>query len=106
MPRFLDKTVWVTGASSGIGRQIALAFSAAGATVILSARNEEKLTEVKNRCMSKAIIAPLDLQDGAERLKKAKEVVARHKIDILVNCAGISQRCLVEENLNDLDVER
>lgn len=69
--RFLDKTVWVTGASSGIGRQLALAFSAAGATVILTARNEANLNEVANRCISKAIVMPIDLEQGQESLKKA-----------------------------------
>ena len=44
---FNNKTVWVTGASSGIGKELAIQFAKLGARVILSARNVEKLTEVK-----------------------------------------------------------
>ena len=51
-----DKTVWITGASSGIGRQLALDYLAAGTTVIASARSEAKLS---------TLAAEADLQSGA-----------------------------------------
>ena len=46
--RFQDKVVIVTGASSGIGLETALAFAREGARVVLAARNETKLREVVN----------------------------------------------------------
>ena len=43
-----DKTVWITGASSGIGRCLALELAGMGATVIVSARNKSKLEQLAN----------------------------------------------------------
>lgn len=48
---FKDKVVWITGASSGIGEQIALHLSKYGAKLVLSARSNDKLYQVKNRCI-------------------------------------------------------
>lgn len=46
-----DKVVWITGASSGIGEHIALQLSKHGSKLVLSARNKEKLLQVKNHCL-------------------------------------------------------
>lgn len=48
---FKDQVVWITGASSGIGEQIALNLSKYGAKLVLSARSKDKLHQVKNRCI-------------------------------------------------------
>ena len=48
--RFRDKVVWVTGASSGIGEALALAFSREGARLVLSSRNEAELERVRQNC--------------------------------------------------------
>lgn len=48
---FKDQVVWITGASSGIGEQIALNLSKYGAKLVLSARSKDKLYQVKNRCI-------------------------------------------------------
>jgi NADP-dependent 3-hydroxy acid dehydrogenase YdfG len=89
-PRFMDKTVWITGASSGIGEQLALAFSRAGANVILSARSEARLQEVKAACMGNATVVTLDLSDPARVLEMASKFCKSTKVDILVNNGGIS----------------
>ena len=47
--KFKNKTVWVTGASSGIGRAMAVALSKEGASLILSSRNLEKLHETRTQ---------------------------------------------------------
>ena len=45
-----DLTIWITGASSGIGEALSLAFAKRGASIILSGRDKAKLETVKNRC--------------------------------------------------------
>ena len=47
MSYFHNKRIWVTGASSGIGRSVAIKLSKLGAELILTARNRDKLEEVK-----------------------------------------------------------
>lgn len=95
---FNNKTIWITGASSGIGKAMALAFSSQGANLILSARNEENLREVKNLCKdsNKVEILPLDLTDYLSFSEKVSSALRYFKgIDILINNGGISQRSLV-----------
>ena len=48
MKTISGKVIWITGASSGIGEALAYELSAGGNTLILSARNEERLKEVKS----------------------------------------------------------
>ena len=65
MNSYQNKTVWITGASSGIGRALAIEFSNLGANLILSARNNEKLTETQSLCtnIEQIKILPLDLAE-------------------------------------------
>lgn len=103
---FKNHVVWVTGASSGIGKALALAFSARGAHLILSARREAKLQEVKAACTNPEnhFIVPLDLTDP-ESIQHATETVFRQvkAVDILVNNGGVSQRSLVNETSLEVD---
>lgn len=97
---FNNKTIWITGASSGIGEALALAFTEKGAKIIISARNEDQLKAVRLACPfpEKVKILPLDLaqQDTfTEKVKLAWNVF--DGIDILINNAGISQRALAME---------
>ena len=43
MSGFENKTIWITGASSGIGKALAIKFSSLGANIVLSSRNEDEL---------------------------------------------------------------
>ena len=51
---FKGKVVWVTGASSGIGRALSIAFAAKGAKLVLSARREAELLDVAEECAAAA----------------------------------------------------
>ena len=101
-----NKTVWITGASSGIGEACAIAFAKKGASLILSARNEEKLNQVKEKCLGAPIIhvLPMDVADHNILESKTKEAISKTgNIDILINNAGISQRAFVRDSTLQMD---
>ena len=94
------QTVWITGASSGIGEALTYAYHQMGAKVIISARNESELIRVKAKCkdQNEVHILKLDLEDHASLPTKAVEAIKIFgNIDILINSGGISQRSLAME---------
>ena len=97
MTQLKDKVVWITGASSGIGEALAVAASAEGAKLILSARRQTELERVRQLCAHPANVAllPLDLTafDAADAARRAAGFFGN--VDVLVNNAGISQRSTV-----------
>lgn len=99
MSYFNNKTVWVTGASSGIGKAIALEASAQGAHLVISSRKESDLILVKDLCKNSQVdILPLDLADhqGLANILNENRVLLSN-VDVLINNAGISQRSVVQE---------
>lgn len=93
-----DKTIWITGASSGIGRELAIQLSAKGCNLILSARRKEALEETRQRCKNQGNIKilPLDLADTSEMDSlTTKAINFFGKVDILINNGGLSQRSLI-----------
>ncbi len=103
---FQNKVVWITGASSGIGKHLAIELSKQHALLILSARNKESLETVKRACInSKNIfVLPLDLEQyvGFENtVQQAIKIFGR--IDILVNNGGISQRSFAKDTIINVD---
>ncbi|EIA09195.1 SDR family oxidoreductase [Flavobacterium frigoris] len=101
-----NKVVWITGASSGIGKALALELSQRNCKLILSARNNENLERVKSKCVNSEVpILPFDLSD----FDNAKNHVATAisffgNIDILINNGGVSQRSLLAET--DFEVDK
>jgi dehydrogenase/reductase SDR family protein 7B len=88
------RVAWVTGASSGIGEELAVVLAAAGASVVLSARREDQLQRVARRC-GEAMVLPFDLTDPQQIDHAADRVLAeKGRVDVLVLCAGVSQRSL------------
>ncbi len=101
------QTVLITGASSGIGRALALELDRRGAQLVLAARRLEALAAVRAACRDPARhhLLALDLENPEALPTKAAEAERlAGPIDILVNNAGISLRGRIEET--DIAVDR
>ena len=101
-----DKVVWITGASSGIGAACAEAFCAAGAKVIISARREELLQAVRERCSApdRVTVCPMDVTDHARHDALVESLSSSvGPIDVLINNAGVSQRARAEDTTLEVD---
>ena len=95
------KTALVTGASSGIGRAIAMALAAEGAAVVLAARNREKLEDAAREITDAggtAAAIPTDVTDEAQVIRLFQETRERFgEINLLVNNAGTATAAPLEE---------
>ncbi len=102
-----NKTIWITGASSGVGEGMATVFHREGADLIISARREAELERVKASCADgpgNVHIVPFDIADADQREDAAREVLGQfERIDVLVNNAGIGQRSAAMDTLLDVD---
>ena len=91
------KTVWITGASSGIGAALAKECASRGAAVVLSGRDEARLAAVAEEC-GEALTLPFDVRDEETmRAATAKAIEWRGGIDMFVANAGVSQRSRASE---------
>lgn len=94
------KVVWITGASSGIGKALAAECALQGAQVVLSARRLEELEKVRISLLNPDhhISVAMDITDEAQ-VRHAYEQVLDEKgrIDWLINNAGLSQRALIAD---------
>jgi short-subunit dehydrogenase len=91
----------ITGASSGIGRETALAFARAGVQTALAARREDKLEEVAqtiNALGGETLVVPTDISQPAQVQHLVQATLDRFgRIDVLVNNAGFGLLASVEE---------
>jgi short-subunit dehydrogenase len=96
-----SRTIWITGASSGIGEALAMLWAAPGTTLILSGLSVDQVEPVAAKCEKKGAgvhIIPFDLtkeEQIAEAAGKVQTLVP--KVDILANVGGIGQRSLIIE---------
>ena len=90
---FRDRTVLVTGASSGIGRETALAFAAAGANLVLVARRAKVLAQVAAEARkfgAATLVASADVTEPASVSACFRKAVRRFgAVDVVVNNAGV-----------------
>ena len=96
------KTILVTGASSGIGRGIAIACSKMGANVLVNGRNESRLKETLQLLegeSNKIVVA--DLSNSVQVTEMVTELP---KLDGIVHCDGIGQRVLCKQ-LQERDLD-
>ena len=105
---FLGQTIWITGASSGVGEGLAKVFHREGGNLVISARRGDELERVKASCTDgpgTIQVVPFDLIDATARAAAAEQVLsANDRIDVLINNAGIGQRSLIKDT--DFDVDR
>lgn len=108
MPRFQNKVVLITGASSGIGAATALHFAKEGASLVLSGRNKINLFKIFDKCRSFPDASPLrplvyacDVTDE-KFVETIINATIKHfgKLDILVNNAGVLLAYESLENIN------
>jgi dehydrogenase/reductase SDR family member 7B len=103
MKRFENKVVWITGASSGIGKALAIAFANEGARIILSGRRVDALQAVAHELPTDAMVHPFEVTDFATLDSRVNEAWSwAGRVDILVNNAGISQRSLAMDTDPDV----
>jgi gluconate 5-dehydrogenase len=96
-----NKIALVTGASRGLGRDMALCLAEAGATVLCAGRSVKDLEATAKaiaRKKGKAFVVPIDITEEVATKAQIREIVRKHKrIDVLVNNAGVIHR----ENIVD-----
>lgn len=101
------KTVWITGASSGIGEALCYEFAKHNCNLIISSRRAGELERVKKQCnteSSNILILPLDLSAlPYPDQYSQKAIEAFGHVDILINSGGITQRSLVKDTGIDVD---
>ncbi len=98
---FKDKVIWITGASSGIGAELAYQLAELGAWLVLTARNEEALHGIAKHCLqhtTHCIVLPADLADSSQAAAVAKSAIELFgRIDVLILNAGVTQRSLATQ---------
>lgn len=102
-------TVWLVGASSGIGRAVAASLHAAGARVIVSARQADLLNDFAAQHPG-AQPLPLDVMDAQALQQAVRQIVRNHgRIDLCLYCAGYyqpmrAQQFSLDEAMRHLDI--
>lgn len=107
MGKLNNKTVFITGASAGIGKACAVSFAEEGANLILSARRKEKLDALSENIKSKYGVKVYSFELDVRNYEKVKEKISSlpdewKQIDILINNAGLAKGF---SKINDGDIE-
>ena len=100
MENVQGKVVWITGASSGLGKALTTTLASQGAQIVLSARRFEELENVRVSLPNsdQHISIAMDITNEAQvRDAYAQVLKEKGRIDWLINNAGLSQRALIAE---------
>lgn len=104
---FTDKTIWITGASSGIGEALAKQLAMAPARIIISSHEPDELERVKSEIGKSKYtpeVIPFDLSKTAEVEKVTDEILEKFgKVDIFFTNGGVSTRTTALETPVKLD---
>jgi short-subunit dehydrogenase len=96
-----NKTIVITGASEGIGAQLALELAQPGVKLVLAARRQEALEKIAQSCIAKgarAAVVPTDVSSEAQcRALIVRTIEEFGSLDVLVNNAGVSMHAKFEE---------
>ncbi len=107
MMNYKDKTVWITGASSGIGAELARHFAMEGARVIISSHEAEELEGVRKiwKPVSKDVHSVVFNLGNPDEVKATAEKVLADfgRVDVLMNNGGISTRAEAIETPIEID---
>jgi short-subunit dehydrogenase len=99
--------IWITGASSGIGRAAAKEFAKTGSKVFVSARRVTELERLKKELQKEKLdaeIIPCNIASSQNVDQAVKKILSNNSIDCLINNAGITSFKLAEENsINEID---
>jgi NAD(P)-dependent dehydrogenase (short-subunit alcohol dehydrogenase family) len=99
------RRVWVTGASRGLGRAIALGFASSGADVALTARTADAVRLVADEATAlgaRTLVLPASVSDAAAVSASVAEIAETWGgLDILINCAGVSPTFKRAEHVED-----
>ena len=102
----MTKNIWITGASSGIGKALAIKFATEGWQVAASARRENLLQDL-NKTNSNIHSFPLDIKDASKAKKIFQDIIEKFQtVDICVFCTGIhdpeSEKKLSAEKIREI----
>lgn len=105
-----NKVAVITGASDGIGKQVALKLATSGVSLALIARNEERLSQVKEECLSlgspKVEYFVCDISKKEEVKETTNKIITEFSsVDILLNIAGVWQKLNLIEDISDEEIE-
>jgi 3-oxoacyl-[acyl-carrier protein] reductase len=99
--------IWITGASSGIGKAAAIEFAKVGSKVFVSSRRKIELDRLNKELGEENLsveVFPCNIASSANVDQTVKKILANNKIDCLINNAGITSFKLAEENsLNEIN---
>lgn len=98
----MQKTIFITGASAGLGKATAKLFQSKGWNVIATMRNPENETELTN--LENVTVLKLDVTDFTQIEETIKKAITNHSIDVVVNNAGYgligALEALTDEQIN------
>jgi len=102
---FNNKVVWITGASSGIGAELAKQLAKQNVKLVLTARRKDALDEVVQECLphtQHCSVLPADLSETAKWEQITKEAIGVYgHIDVFIHSAGLSQRSAAKDTSMD-----